>query len=189
VTAPNDPPPAWASSPAERDPWLSRTDLLRGGWIIAVLAVVGAPVGVLWQAISPHTVGVVVGAHAIIPDETETFIASDGRFALLTGAVGALAAVVAWLRPTWRGPSTTAAVTIGGLAGSLVASWVGRLTGGGHADGKLGSVIALQVAVRSHAILVVEPLASVWLICLFALFAKQDDLRRAPTQAPARELG
>jgi Protein of unknown function (DUF2567) len=189
VSAPSRPPPVWVPPAHAKQRWTSRTELARAGWLIVALAAIGLPIGWLWQAISPHTVGVVLNDHAIIPAQTEALIASDAWFALLTGAVGGMAAVLSWLRADWRGPTMSAALAIGGLAGSLIASWVGQLTGGGRSGGALHEQITLQIAVRAHALLAVEPLIAVWLICLLALFTRHDDLGRGSPASPPPEPG
>jgi hypothetical protein len=171
-------------------PWLTRRELVRGCVVIAALAVIGVPLGVVWQAISPHAVGYVVAARTVIPDQTETFIATDARFVLLTGAVGLAAGVAGWSRVAWRGPALIAALAMGGVAGALVAAWVGRVVGGGHATGQVQTLIMLPIAVRAHGLLFVEALAAVALCCLFTVFTKRDDLRpraweRRPSAAEA----
>jgi Protein of unknown function (DUF2567) len=155
---------------------------LGGAVLVAALAVIGLPLGLIWQAISPHSVGYVAAAHTVIPDQSEAFIAADARFVLLTGAVGLAAGVIVWSRAAWRGPAMMTALAVGGLAGALVAAWVGQTVGGGHSMGPVQTLVRLPIAVRAHGLLFVEALAAVALCCLFAAFAKRDDLRRRGTE-------
>src|SRR6478752_6614460 len=73
---------------SRREPWVVRRDVYIGGWVVAALALVGVPLGLIWQAVSPRSAGLVLQSGAIIPDETEALIGTDGWFALLTGVVG-----------------------------------------------------------------------------------------------------
>ncbi len=162
-----------------RSPWVTRRELLAGVGVVAVLAVVAVPLGVLWQALCAHGTGYVVGAHTVIPGESEAFVAADGWFAVLTGAVGILAALLAWTRPRWRGPTMLAALTVGGLLGALITATVGRTVAGGHASGPVNTLVTLPIEVRAHGLLFVEPLAAVAVTCLFAVFARDDNLDRS----------
>jgi Protein of unknown function (DUF2567) len=155
--------------------------------VIVALALVGIPAGLLWRVWSPRTAGYVYQPHAVIPDQSEAQIASDGRFLVVTAAIGLVAAVLVWSRRSWRGPLVAAGLGVGALAGALVADLVGKLTGGGHTDGPLQSVITLPVTVRADALLLVEPLIALFGYGLAALFASQDDLGHAgsiPTPTP-----
>ena len=78
---------------SRREPWVVRRDVYVGGWIVAALALVGIPLGLVWQAVSPRSAGLVLQAGAIVPDETEAFIGTDGWFALLTAIAGLIAAL------------------------------------------------------------------------------------------------
>ena len=119
---------------SRREPWVVRRDVYIGGWVVAALALVGVPLGLIWQAVSPRSAGLVLQSGAIIPDETEALIGTDGWFALLTGVVGLIAALVVWTRRPWRGPATVVALALGGVVGALVTALVGHLTGGGAVD-------------------------------------------------------
>jgi Protein of unknown function (DUF2567) len=169
--------------------WTTRADLGRAAGIVGALAMVGVPVGLVWQLVSAHAVGYVVSASVVIPDETEAFISSDGRFVFLTVAVGAVAAVLVWLAPSWRGPSSVAALAVGGVAGTLVASWIGAMTGGGTTTGAVDTLVRLPIALHARGLLFVEPVVSVAIIGVLALTARSDDLSSssARSEAPAAE--
>ena len=127
---------------SRREPWVVRRDVYVGGWIVATLALVGIPLGLVWQAVSPRSAGLVLQAGAIVPDETEAFIGTDGWFALLTAIAGLIAALLVWTRRSWRGPAAVVALALGGVVGALVTALVGHLTGGGESDGKAGALVA-----------------------------------------------
>ena len=79
------------------EPWLDRADLRLAGATIATLALLGALAGLLWSAWSQSaTRGLVYTKTAIIPDQTEGFISSDGRFVVITAIIGIVAGLIGW---------------------------------------------------------------------------------------------
>jgi hypothetical protein len=174
-------------TPGPAEPWATRSDLRTAAAIFVGLAVVGAVLGLVWQEISPRTKGFVYLPHAIIPQEKESLVASDGRFMLLTAAVAVVVAVGAWLHRASRGPAVAVALAAGGLLGAVLTEVIGRATGGGQAGGALNSTITLQVSVHARGLLLVEPALALLIYECFALFSKRDDLGRpfvAKHQAP-----
>src|SRR6266536_3315145 len=175
VTLPQ--PPARAQAiPAGPHSWFTSRDLGPAAAILGVLAVSGALLGLVWQAISPRTKGFVYLPRVVIPEESESLVATDGRFVLLTCAVGIVVAVAAWLRRSARGPATGLALVAGGLLGALLTDFVGRLAGGGHDTGTLNSVITLPVRVHARGLLLLEPAVAAFVYSACTLFAKRDDL-------------
>jgi hypothetical protein len=167
-------PPA---QPAASVPWFTSRDLGPAAVIMVGLAAVGALLGLLWQHISPRTQGFVyIPPHGIIPEENESLIATDGRFVLLTCAVGIIAAAAAWSRRSARGPAAALALTAGGLLGALLTDRVGHATGGGHDGGTLNQVITLSVQVHARGLLLLEPALALFVYAACALFARRDDL-------------
>ena len=161
-----------------RDPWFYPREVRVAAATFLALLVVGALLGLVWHLWSrTPTQGLVYTQHAIIPDETEGFISSDGRFLVLTGVAGLLAALIVWFRPGGRGPLVAAALAGGGVAGALATDLVGHLAGGGSDTGPVNTLLArLPLQVHAHGLLVVEAALAliVYLIC--ALFASRDDL-------------
>jgi hypothetical protein len=96
-----------------------------------VIAVLGLPAGLLWTVVAPRTTYVIAAGQAVVGDpETQTLIAADGWFAVLTAAAGLLCGVVAYvLAGRLRELGLLAALGIGGTAASLLAWWVGTLVG------------------------------------------------------------
>jgi hypothetical protein len=141
------------------------------------LAAAGALLGLLWQQIAPRTQGFVsIPPHGIIAEESESLIASDGRFVLLTCAVGIVAAAAAWSRRSARGPAAALALAAGGLLGALLTDRVGHATGGGHDGGTLNQVITLSVRVHARGLLLLEPAMALLVYAACALFSRRDDL-------------
>jgi Protein of unknown function (DUF2567) len=188
VTYQPEVPGTLAQPPPERrtrEPWWVRRDLLAAAWIVGALVVVGALLGLLWQWVSPRTVGLVLPGGGIVPDETEGFVGADGWFAGLTLGVGLVAPLVVWSRRGWRGPVAVAALAVGGLAGAAATALVGRLTGGGRSGGPVNAVIRLPVSVHAWGLLCLEGAAAVLVYGLLVAFAAGDDLGRDGGGRPA----
>lgn len=172
-----------------------RTAQLRAaGVVVGVLAVVGAVLGLVWQAWSPPgPVGGILPAGVQV-DETETFVAGDGRFTAITLVIGVVAGLLAWYLPALRrvrGPYVALGLALGGLAGSLLTLLVGWVVRGQGSDFRCGvgtCIDHLPLTVHMHGLLFVEAFVAVLVYGLFVSFAKDDDLGRpdvARTPQPA----
>ncbi len=164
--------------PAAGTTWFEVADLRFAGPLVAVLAVVGAATGLLWSAISPHSRGIVVPGLGVIPDESESFVAADGRYALLTGAVGLVIGIVVWSVPRRRGPVTAAALGAGGLIASVLTAVVGHAVSSGHSTGSANTVITLPVTLHAHGLLLLGPAVALLAYLVGVLLARPDDLGR-----------
>jgi hypothetical protein len=154
--------------------------LRAAAFFVLGLAVLGALLGVLWQRWSPPgPLGYVIAPHAVQPDETEAFVAADGRFAVICASTGLLAGVAAWLYKPTRGPVAAVALAVGGLLGAVLTDLVGHLLAGGTGDGDARTVLRhLPLAVHMHGLLVLEAAVAVLVYSLFVSFAAADDLGR-----------
>ncbi len=178
LPVPQDAPPP-PPRPVER--WITRADVVFGGSVVVGLAVVGVPVGLIWQLISPgRPAGFrYAGGPVFAFEESEAMIAADGRFVLLTAIVGLLAGGGAWLVVSRRGAITAAALALGGLAGAVVADLVGWATGGGSASAPAETLIKhLPLRVHAAPFLLIEALLALLVYLLGALFTRRDDLGR-----------
>jgi hypothetical protein len=194
--APQSPVP---ESPAPQSPApesSSRGDLVTAVVAVAVLAVAGALLGLVWSAWSPpgSTAIVLGGGMYQVIDETENHIAGDGRFLVIVSVVGLLAALLAWfLRPRNRGPLVLLGLIVGGLAGAALTDLIGHLTGGGSFSGKTyrlsdGSAqevtLRLPLSLHMPGLLFVEAALATLVYGVFTAFAVHDDLGRPD---PARD--
>jgi hypothetical protein len=96
-----------------------------------VIAALGVPAGLLWTTVAPRTTYVIAGGKALLGDpESQTLIAADGWFAVLTACAGLLCGVVAYvLAGRLREMGLLAALGAGGLAAGLIAWWTGSMVG------------------------------------------------------------
>lgn len=148
--------------------------------LAAAVAGLGALLGLVWAAWSPPGPRALVLAPGVRqPDETESFVAGDGRFLVISVVVGVVTAVVAWRWAARRGPWVLAALAVGGLAGSLLMELVGHLTGGGTFDGLPNTLIeALPLSLHMQGLLFLEAGAATLVYGMFVAFAVRDDLGR-----------
>jgi hypothetical protein len=161
---------------AQRD-----SDVLVSGSIVLGLAVLGAVLGLIWTAWSPAQPKAFVYApgKSFTYEESEAWVATDGRFLVLTGALGLVAAVLAWLRVRNRGPLVLLALIGGGLGGAYLTRYVGYLTGGGHYTGKVNTIIThLPVSLHISGLVFVEPAIAALVYGMLVAFATHDDLGR-----------
>lgn len=146
--------------------------------LVMVMALAGAVLGLVWHWWSPPGPrGYVIGPGMIQPDETEAFIAGDGRFAVIVVASGVIAALAVWFARILRGAPAVIALALGGLAGAVLTDLVGHVSGGGTSTGKPGTVIGeLELSVHMRGLLLVEAAAAVLVYGLCVSFATDDDL-------------
>ncbi|WP_435207356.1 DUF2567 domain-containing protein [Micromonospora sp. bgisy143] len=99
--------------------------------VTLALAVLGAPLGLLWAAFAPDTPVLKTAEGAIYAEtQPEQPIAADGWFSLLGLAFGVLAALALWfLLRRRRGPVGLLGAVLGTLAAAPVAWQVGRRIG------------------------------------------------------------
>jgi len=177
-----------AVQPAPHEPWVSPGDVRAALGLLIGLVVVGAIAGAGWAAWSrTPTRGLVYTAHSIIPDQTEGFISSDGRFVIITAVIGLAAGLIAWSRRAHRGPLMIVSLGVGTVVGAALTDLVGRLLGGGKDSGKVNTLLArLPLEVHATGLLFVEGVLAVGLYTLCAMFVAPDDLGR---QTPSDDVG
>jgi hypothetical protein len=158
---------------------------------VVLMWAAGGVLGLLWQWWSPAgPAGFLVSPGQVQPDETEAFIAGDGRYAVIAVAVGIVAALIVWFGRVERGIMTVVALAVGGLGGAAATAAVGHvMRGDGHkytcGSGASSCIDHLALSVHAHGLLLVEATAAVLVYGLCIAFARDDDLG---TPDPAGEL-
>ncbi len=145
------------------------------------VALLGAPMGLLWSTVAPRArVVVLAGGPDLLDPNTKAFIAADGTFLLLTAGAGLLCAVGALLLGGRRhGVATALGLAVGGLAASYLAWRVGHRIG--LADfrravrGPVGTSTVLNLSLRAKGVLVAWALTGVLSVVLVAIRAHHDD--------------
>jgi Protein of unknown function (DUF2567) len=142
-----------------------KADLLPAISAISLVSLLGLPVGWLWSRLAPPQESVLGQGGSVTPLLVESYHEFDGIaiFSLLAFAAGLLTAAVLWRIRGRRGP----VMLIGGVLGSLVASWLGIQMGGSFAAGlypmppnpQLGDLITIAPEVTTKWALVAMPLA------------------------------
>jgi hypothetical protein len=159
--------------------------------IVMVLALAGCLLGLVWAWWSPAgPAGERIPAGVIV-DETEAFIAADGRFLVLTAAVGLVAALVAWRLRYTRGAWVAGALGLGGVVGALLTELIGHLVKGASPaiPEQQGVVVYRHLALSVHAtgLLLAEGAVAALVYGLFVAFTAYDDLGRPdPVRAGLR---
>ena len=126
--------------------------------------------------------------NTILPDETEGFISTDGRFVVLTAIIGLIAGFVVWSRRHRRGPVAVTALAIGTVAGAGLTNLMGHLVGGGSTAGKLGTQLPrLPLEVHATGLLLIEGMLALLVYLLCTMFTTPDDLGFGDPVAPERD--
>lgn len=152
--------------------------------MVAVLAVAGVPLGVLWWALAPRAHYRITGSGPVVignPSE-ELLVADDGVFVLIVAGLGLLAGVLTWLFRRRRGLAMLLAVALGTAAGSAVAWQIGELLGPGPSKAALAHVggrVTTSLTLGMLPALVVGPFVAmlVWLVA--TLYSRSDALGRS----------
>ncbi len=154
------------------------------------LTLLGALLGLLWSAWSPPgpSAEVLGGGSFAVLDESESAVAGDGRFLVITAATGLLAALLTWFwRRGNRGAAMLFGLSAGAAVGALLTELVGHLSGGGSVSGKVYELTDgshaeitrhLPLSLHLQGLLVVEPAVVALVYGVLVAFAERDDLGR-----------
>ena len=155
-----------------------------------VIAVLGVPAGLLWTTVAPRTTYVIAGGKALLGDpESQTLIAADGWFAVLTAVAGLLCAVIAYtLAGRYREIGLISALGVGGTAAGLIAWWVGSLIGRSAFQHQLhtardGTTVKNALDLHAAGVVIAWPLVA---IVVFGLLEALD-LARRDSRSDARD--
>jgi hypothetical protein len=159
---------------------VTRAGIAHAAAVVLVMWAAGALLGMIWQWWSPAgPAGYVLGPGRVQPDETEAFVAGDGRYAALVVAAGIAFGALAWLSRMRRGVPAISALTLGGLGGALVTAVIGHTVRGAgrhYACGTGTCIDHLRLSVHAHGLVLIEAAAAVLVYGLVVAFTRSDDL-------------
>ncbi|NYJ07772.1 DUF2567 domain-containing protein [Petropleomorpha daqingensis] len=188
------PAPAAAAPLPARRPWSAfrevRGDLRTAAVVVAVLAVSGFLVGLLWWLLAPRADFRITaeGPAAIGNPSEELFAADDAVFALLMAGLGLLAGLLAWfLLRRRRGIATLLALAVGTAAAGVIAWRLGELLGPAPSKAELADVggkVTTALGLHSLPALAVGPFCAVLVYLAASLFTRRDDLGRSYLPPP-----
>jgi uncharacterized protein DUF2567 len=179
--------PAVPLAPARR-PWSAWSEIGRDlrpcAAVLAVLALVGFPVGLLWLWLAPRADFRITssGPTAIGNPSQELLVSDDVVFALLLAGTGVLAGLAVWfLLRRRRGVATMAAAAVGTAATAAIAWQFGELLGPAPSKAEIarvGATVTTGLHLSSLAALAVGPFFAVLAYLFATLFTRRDDLGR-----------
>jgi hypothetical protein len=154
----------------------------------------GVVIALIWREWAPKTAAFVIagadGKPVVIPDESESQIAGDGRYLLMTVLVGIAVGAATWLIRRQRGPIALLSLAIGSLLGSVVAWQLGSALATGRHTGALNSQIRLPLTLHATALVFAQALVAVVVYLVLTGLSSTDDLGasdRDQLHADARE--
>jgi hypothetical protein len=174
--------PHWSPWREVTQDWRTLVTLLVG------LAVIGAPLGVLWWGLAPRAeFRITTDGPVVIGNPSEELLAGDDAiFVLILGGLGLLAGLGAWLVRRCRGVAGLLGAALGTLAASAVAWRVGQLLGPAPTRAALrhvGGRVTTSLSLGSLPALAVAPFLAVLVYVIAALFVRSDALGRAVTSS------
>lgn len=151
----------------------------------------GVALGLLWAWWSPRSVAYVVqisaGHTALVPPESESQVAADGRFVVLSAIIGVAFGVAAWLTRRVRGPVTVVCLAAGAVLSSLVAAGVGHLVSSGSGSGAVNTVVTQKLALHGVSWLWVQAFCAVLVYVAIAGLLADPTLGRSAPPRGARD--
>ncbi|MBB4704749.1 hypothetical protein [Sphaerisporangium siamense] len=164
------------------------------GATVVVLAVLGVVAGFTWSALAPRTPYLITRTGPQLTDPTsQSLIAADGWFAVVTGVGGLACGIVAYLISRRGRPvALLAGLAVGGLLAGFLTLSVGMSLGDStiRAASTGAAAIGSRVdvlTVTAYGVLLAWPLIAV---AVFGIVESVDGYRDSPLRKPyAGELG
>lgn len=160
---------------------------LLAAWQLAA----GVLMGIAWRLWAPKTTSYLLsGADGkpafVVPDESESQIAGDGRFVLLSVLLGIVFGALAWRVRSGRGPLPVGVLAVTGVLSSVLAMAVGELLSHGSAARTVNAAFTPQLSLHGLAALWVQAFFAVLVYTALAGLSSSPELDR-PTDAPRAE--
>ncbi|RCG33009.1 hypothetical protein DQ384_00725 [Sphaerisporangium album] len=158
------------------------------GLTVVVLAAMGVAAGFAWSALSPRTPYVITRTGPVLTDPTtQSLIAADGWFAVITASAGLVCGIVAYLASREGRPvALLAGLAAGGLLAGFLTLSVGMSLGGptiraaSAAAAAVGSTVDV-LTVTASGVLLSWPLVAV---AVFGIMESVDGYRESPLRKP-----
>jgi hypothetical protein len=149
--------------------------------LAAAQLLAGVLAGLVWRAWSPRTVSYLLSGGEgkpsfVVPDESESQVAGDGRFVLMMIGLGMLFGLVAWRLRALRGPVVLAALAAAGLVSSVLARAVGELLPSGNPARQVDAPFHPQQSLHSLPALAVQAFFAVLVYTALAGLSADADL-------------
>ncbi|MFC4585560.1 hypothetical protein [Sphaerisporangium corydalis] len=158
------------------------------GLTIVVLALMGVAAGFLWSALAPRTPYVITKSGPALTDPiTQSLIAADGWFAVVTGVAGLLCGIAAYLLArSRRQVAMLAGLAAGGMVAAFLTLTVGTSLNGATiqaaAPGSAGIGSTVNVlSITARGVLLSWPLVAV---AVFGILESVDGYRDSPLRKP-----
>ncbi|MFF4772370.1 hypothetical protein ACFY05_05870 [Microtetraspora fusca] len=171
-----------------------REELTTFAVTLLALTALGVAAGFAWSAIAPTSTFVLTESGPFLADaESQTLIAADGWFAIVTGALGLASGAVGYFLARGRAPvGAVLGLAGGGLLGAYVASQVGSTAAGTtiQAAGPGGLRTSVSLGLTAHGVLLIWALlaAGVFWVLEFVL-SYREGAAEEPAGADAGQAG
>ncbi|MET9339859.1 hypothetical protein [Nonomuraea sp. NPDC003804] len=159
---------------------------------VLALAALGVPAGLAWSLLAPRAPYAIVNGRPVLADpSTQALIAADGWFAVVTGGIGLVCAVVAWNLARDRRLEVLLGLAAGGAAAAFVAQWAGTtftlapVTVEAAAAVPGVKVVAGALVLTARGVLVAWPLLAVG---LYGTMEAVVAYRESPLRRPYGEI-
>jgi hypothetical protein len=169
-----------------RDPAAVKDAVVTFAVIAVGMAVLGAVAGLVWSHVAPPTAYVLTRDFGPVPadPETQTLIEADGWYTMLTGGLGLVAGILAFVLARRQLAVAAVGLAVGGLWASLLAQRVGESTSGAvQAAGPNGFTTVSTLGLTATAAVIVCPLlavGSVWFFEFAIAYRGNQQVRLRP---------
>ncbi|MEU6997765.1 hypothetical protein [Nonomuraea sp. NPDC046570] len=154
---------------------------------VLALAALGLGAGLTWSWLAPRTPYAVTGEGPVLADpSTQSLIAADGWFAVLTGLLGVLCGVGAWYAARHRPLPVILGLCAGGTLAAFLTLWAGSTftLGAVHLAARTPpgvEIVAGSLTLTAKGVLVAWPLFAVG---LFGAMEGVAAYRESPLRRP-----
>jgi hypothetical protein len=165
--------------------------------LVLAQQIIGVALGLIWVLWSPGSVSYLLdsgnGTGVVVPAQSESQVAGDGRYAVLTALAGLVFGLLAWRLRAKRGAAVPVVLTASSLLGSLLALATGQLLSRGQHPGTLNTGFHPALVLHGTAEVFLQALFAVLVYTVFVGLSGDRELGRSPhsyeADGPANEAG